>query len=192
MSAGAVVNIVDDDADLGDSIARLLRRNGFVAESFLDPAALLATHKSHRAHCVLTDVMMGDLDGFSFADRLRSIDPAAAIVFMTAWPAIANAVDAVRRYGGLDYLEKPIDESRLLAAVSEGVTWSRTRRNIMSRTSTLTPRERQVFGLLVQGHSNKVIADRLGLSSKTVEDHRAAVLSKTGANGIAGLIELVW
>lgn len=185
-----LVYVVDDDRDLGASVARLLRRHGFAAEPFLDPAALLTVYANAPAHCIVTDVMMGDLDGFAFADRLRAIDPAAAIVFMTAWPTTANAVDSVRRYGGLDYLEKPIDEDRLIAAVTEGIAWSSARRTAAARLAALTPRERQVLELLAQGHPNKVVADRLGLSPKTVEDHRASVLAKTGANGLAQLIAL--
>lgn len=185
-----IVYVVDDDPDLGASVARLLCRHGLAAEPFVDPAALLAVYRDAPAHCIVTDVMMGDLDGFAFADRVRELDPGVAIVFMTAWPTTANAVDSVRRYGGLDYLEKPIDEDRLLAAVTEGIAWSRVRRTADARTASLTPRERQVFDLLVQGHPNKVVADRLGLSPKTVEDHRAAVLAKTGANGLAQLIAL--
>ncbi|MCC2978946.1 response regulator transcription factor [Sphingomonas sp. IC4-52] len=182
--------VVDDDPDLAASVSRLLRRQGYAAEPILDPAALLHVYAEAPAHCIVTDVMMGDLDGFAFADRVRVLDPDVAIVFMTAWPTTANAVDSVRRYGGLDYLEKPIDEDRLLAAVREGVAWSHDRRAVTARTANLTPRERQVFDLLVQGHPNKVVADRLGLSPKTVEDHRASVLAKTGASGLAQLIAL--
>lgn len=184
------IYIVDDDRDLGASVARLLQRHGFGAEPFLDPILLLDVYGTAPADCIVTDVMMGDLDGFAFADRVRTLDPSAAIIFMTAWPTTANAVDSVRRYGGLDYLEKPIDEERLLAAVAEGVGWSRNRRRQLSRTAALTPRERQVFELLIQGHSNKVIAAILGLSPKTVEDHRASVMAKTGVNGLAQLIAL--
>lgn len=190
MSDLPAIYVVDDDRDLGASVARLLQRHGFGAEPFLDPAPLLAVYAQAQAHCIVTDVMMSDLDGFAFADRIRAIDPAVAIIFMTAWPTTANAVDSVRRYGGLDYLEKPIDEDRLIAAVTEGVAWSTRRRAVLQRTARLTARERQVFDLLVEGHPNKVVADRLGLSPKTVEDHRAAVLAKTGANGLAALIAL--
>lgn len=190
MTDNPAVYVVDDDGDLGASVARLLTRHGYAAEPFSDPAPLLEIYAQSPAHCIVTDIMMGDIDGFGFADQLRRIDPAVAIVFMTAWPTTANAVDSVRRYGGLDYLEKPLDEDRLLAAVGEGVAWSRARRAALARTAHLTPRERQVFELLVQGHPNKVVADRLGLSPKTVEDHRAAVLAKTGTNGLAQLIAL--
>lgn len=190
MTDATSVFVVDDDRDLGASVARLLRRNGVAAEPFLDPTMVIDVYEAGMAQCIVTDVMMGDIDGFAFADRIRALDPAISIIFMTAWPTTANAVDSVRRYGGLDYLEKPIDEARLLAAVAEGASWSRTRRAIADRTATLTPRERQVFDLLVQGHPNKVVADRLGLSPKTIEDHRAAVIAKTGANGLAQLIAL--
>lgn len=185
-----VVYVVDDDRDLGASVARLLCRRGFAAESFLDPVVLLESYAHAPASCIVTDIMMDDLDGFGFADRVRLIDPAVAIIFMTAWPTTANAVDSVRRHGGLDYLEKPIDEARLLTAVSEGVGWSMRRRVQLARTAPLTTREREVFDLLVQGHSNKVIAGILTLSPKTVEDHRASIMSKTGANGLAHLIAI--
>jgi two-component system, LuxR family, response regulator FixJ len=184
------VYVVDDDADLGATVARLLCRHGFSAQSFLDPVRLLDIYAPAPAACIVTDVMMNDLDGFDFADRVRVIDPAVAIIFMTAWPTTANAVDSVRRHGGIDYLEKPLDEARLLAAVSEGVDWSVRKRQQLARTATLSPREREVFDLLVQGHSNKVIAAMLELSPKTVEDHRASIISKTGANGLAQLIAL--
>ena len=109
---------------------------------------------------------------------------------MTAWPTTANAVDSVRRYGGLDYLEKPIDEARLLAAIAEGVVWSSDQRSVARRTEALTPRERQVFELLVRGYSNKAIAADLDLSVKTIENHRSAIVAKTGTNGLAQLMKL--
>ncbi|RZM34850.1 MAG: response regulator [Sphingomonas sp.] len=184
------VYVVDDDQDLAATVARLLRRHGHVAEPFLDPAPLLEAYERAPAHCIVTDVMMGEIDGFDFADRVRLLDPAVAIIFMTAWPTTANAVDSVRRYGGLDYLEKPIDEDRLLAAIAEGVAWSNAQRLVLARTAGLTPRQRQVFDLLVKGHNNQAIAAALAISAKTVEDHRAAIVAKTGTNGIAQLIAL--
>ncbi|QCB40978.1 response regulator [Sphingomonas sp. PAMC26645] len=189
-TACGMVYVVDDDQDLGAAVARLLRRHGHVAEPFLDPAPLLEVYERAPAHCIVTDVMMGEIDGFDFADRVRLLDPAVAIIFMTAWPTTANAVDSVRRYGGLDYLEKPIDEDRLLAAIAKGVAWSKAQRSALARTAGLTPRQRQVFDLLVKGHNNQAIAAALDISPKTVEDHRAAIVAKTGTNGIAQLIAL--
>lgn len=186
----SLVYVVDDDHDLCNAVARLLRRNGYVAEPFMDPVALIEVYAAEPAHCIITDIMMGDLDGFSFADRIRSLDEGVAIIFMTAWPTTANAVDAVRHFGGLDYLEKPLDEDRLLASVREGVDWASRRRALLRRTERLTRREREVLHLLAIGQSNKMIAGTLGLSPKTIEDHRASIVNKTGANGLAQLIEL--
>ena len=186
----AIVYVVDDDCDLGASLARLLNRSGYAAEPFIDPLQLLEAYAAAPADCILTDVMMGDLDGFGFADKLRVIDPATSIVFMTAWPTVSSAVDSIRRHGGVDYLEKPIDEPRLLAAIEQGVAWSRRRRVQLERTARLTPRERDVFALLVRGLSSKAIAAELNLSPKTVEDHRAQISAKTGTSGLAQLIEL--
>ena len=131
------------------------------------------------------------MDGFAFAEQMRARDPAMAIIFMTAWPTTANAVDAVRRYGGLDYLEKPLDEERLLHAVNEAARWSQARRYALERLAPLTPREREVLACLAQGLSNKMVAGELGLSPKTVEDHRAAIIAKTGATSAAALIALI-
>lgn len=185
-----LVYVVDDDADLCRAVARLLRRSGYAAGPFLDPAALIKAHTIQPAHCIVTDVMMGDLDGFGLADRILALDGGTAIIFMTAWPTTANAVDAVRCYGGVDYLDKPLDEDRFLASVREGVDWSIRRRDALSRTAHLTRRERDVLDLLVQGQSSKMVAATLGLSPKTIEDHRASIMAKTGANGLAQLIAL--
>ncbi|MES2420754.1 MAG: response regulator [Pseudomonadota bacterium] len=190
MTPVATVYVVDDDADLGSSVARLLTRHDYFASAFTRTNALLDAHRQDPAACVISDIMMGETTGFAFADRLRALDPNVALIFMTAWPTTANAVDSVRRYGGLDYLEKPIDEARLLAAIAEGIVWSDDRRALARRTETLTPRERQVFDLLVRGYSNKAIAAELDLSAKTVESHRAAIVAKTGTNGLAQLMKL--
>ncbi|WP_298397790.1 response regulator [Sphingobium sp.] len=187
----AIVHVVDDDVDLGQSVARLLGRHGHATRAFSTPEAMLQAQPQQAAHCLVTDVMMGDTDGFSLAEQIRQRDPGVAIIFMTAWPTTANAVDAIRRYGGLDYLEKPLDEDRLIDAVAEGVAWSRRRRAALARIDALTPRERDVLDRLAQGMSNKMVAAELGLSPKTIEDHRAAIVAKTGASGSAGLIALM-
>jgi FixJ family two-component response regulator len=185
-----VVGVLDDDGDLAATVARLLRRHGLEARPFDSPTALLNDLASCSFGCVISDIQMGEMDGFAFADALRSRDPGVALVFMTAWPTTAHAVDAVRRHGGLDYLEKPIDEQRLLAAVEEGVAWSVRERRIASVTASFTRRERHVFDLLVRGHSNKEIAERLAISARTVEDHRASIVTKTRTNGLAQLVAL--
>lgn len=184
------VAVLDDDVDLAATVARLLCRNGTPARAFTAPAAVLDALPAERFGCVVSDIQMGEMDGFAFADALRARDPAVALVFMTAWPTTAHAVDAVRRHGGLDYLEKPIDEPRLIAAVAEGLAWSARQRRIAAVTGLLTRREREVLDLMVRGYTNKEMAPTLGISERTVEDHRASIIAKTRTNGMAQLVAL--
>lgn len=139
---------------------------------------------------MLSDVMLGDVNGFQVARSARLADPALSVVFITAWPKTTDAVDAIRRFGGIDYLEKPLDEARLLAAVAEGLAWSRGRRQASDRVATLSGRERQVLQMIARGLSSKMVALELDLSAKTVEDHRAAIRAKTGAVSLPDLIVL--
>lgn len=187
---GGQVYVVDDDRDLADSIARMLSRRGFTAVSFSDPRAFLHEMRSEEPACLVSDVMMGDLDGFELARQVRDRLPFAAIIFMTSWPRTRDAVAAIRDLGGLDYLEKPLDQNMLVDAVARGVSWSRERHEAGVRLATLSPRERQIFALLVKGRTNKTIAAELTLSIKTVEDHRAAIMRKTGLVTLAQLIDL--
>ncbi|WCT80242.1 response regulator transcription factor [Novosphingobium humi] len=184
------VAVLDDDADFAAAVARLLVRQGFEARFFTRPEDLLGQMPVQRFGCVVSDIQMGQIDGFTFAERLRTRDPCVALVFMTAWPTTAHAVDAVRCHGGLDYLEKPLDEERLIAAVREGLAWSARQCQIEQATGAFTRREREVFDWLVNGHSNKEIAERMGISARTVEDHRAAIMAKTRVNGLAQLVAL--
>lgn len=190
MTPNAPVAVLDDDADLAATVARLLGRNGIPARAFTAPQDLLATVPAEPFGCVVSDIQMGEMDGFAFAEALRAKDPAVALVFMTAWPTTAHAVDAVRRHGGLDYLEKPIDEQRLIAAVTEGLAWSARERRVAGLAALLTRREREVLGLMVRGYTNKEMAPVLGISERTVEDHRAAIIAKTRTNGMAQLVAL--
>jgi len=96
------VAVLDHDADLAATVARLLVRRGFEARAFVDPQTLLGTLSSYTFGCVISDIGVGDMDGFAFAEALRVLAPHVALVFMTAWPTTTHAVDAVRRYGGLD------------------------------------------------------------------------------------------
>lgn len=184
------VAVLDDDADLAATVARLLIRSGISAQAFIAPQDLLGALPTTAFGCVVSDIQMGEMDGFAFADALRAQAPEVALVFMTAWPTTTHAVDAVRRHGGLDYLEKPIDEGRLIAAVTEGLAWSARARRIAAVSAILTRREREVFDLLVRGYTNKEMAPVLGISERTVEDHRASIVGKTRTNGIAQLIAL--
>ncbi|MFC7537237.1 response regulator transcription factor [Sphingomonas sp. GCM10030256] len=190
MSELGRIYVLDDDADLSASLARLIAREGYETKTFVEPAALEQACRVAGPDAILTDIMMGEDNGFDVAESLRSVDPSIAWIFMTAWPHAHAAVDAVRRHQGVDYLAKPIDEERLLAACAQAVGWSRHRRAAYRRLASLTPREWDVFRALCRGLSNKMIAAELDIKPKTVEDHRASIMVKTQAVGLAALIEL--
>lgn len=190
MTPAPLIYVVDDDVDLATSLARLLERSGYRAAGFAEPAEMLEACGNESPHCVVSDVMMEELDGFVVAERLREISPATAIIFMTAWPQTSAAVDAIRSFRGVDYLEKPIEEQRLLDGLAQGVGWSERRRMANARLNTLTAREWDVFKLLASGLSNKMLAAELGIKPKTVEDHRAAIMEKTRSRSVADLVEL--
>lgn len=170
---------------------RLFRRQGLEARAFASPAELTSAYLSVGAVCIVSDVMLAGAHGFDAAGGFRALDPACAIVFMTAWPSTVDAVDAVRRHGGVDYLEKPLDVGRLLASVQDGLEWRARRRRAENRLQGLSGREREVLNLLAAGMSTKAIAAELNLSPKTVEDHRAGIRAKTGASNLQQLLSLV-
>lgn len=190
MSENLLVYVLDEDHDLAASLCCSLCRAGHVARVFCKPAALVAAHGEKAAHCVITEVLMSETHGFDFADQVRAIDPTVGIIFMTAQPSTSLAVDAVRHHGGIDYLEKPINEARLQASVREAFNWSMARRRVLNRLAALSRRERDVFNLLVRGMSNKSIASHLQISTRTVEDHRAKIAAKTGAHNLEQMIAL--
>lgn len=185
-----LIYVVDDDIDLAHSVVRFLQRHGFSAQAFSDTHALLAAYSIRPAACVVADVMIGELHGFTLADALRERYSSAAIMFMTAWPTTSAAVDAVRRHNGIDYLAKPIDEQRFLSSLEDGLNWSAERRSAVSVITSLSLRERQVFALLIRGNSSKAIGAVLNISARTVDDHRANISAKTGARTMAELIAL--
>jgi FixJ family two-component response regulator len=186
----AIIYVLDDDADLATSLARLISRGGYPASGFQDPNRVQQACTGQLPDALLTDVMMGAFDGFEVANAVKSAHPTVAVVFMTAWPKSTAAVDAVRAFGGTDYLEKPIDEERLFQAIERAVAWSRTQKLVRDRLAKLTAREMDVFRLLCRGLSNKMVAANLGIHPKTVEDHRASVMRKSQTNSLAQLIEL--
>lgn len=186
--SGGRVHVLDDDGELGRAVGRQLEREGYRVAVHQAPGALVQAFRRGEADCLLTDMMMDGMGGFEVARRVRSIDGAVAILFMTAWPRTADAVDAIRELGGVDYLEKPIDRDRLLASVAAAVDATRGRRAREVRLALLTAREREVLDLLVRGHSSKMIAARLAISVRTIDDHRASIMKKSGATSLADLV----
>ncbi len=189
-TANSTVYVIDDDPDFAASLARLLRCAGYKAEPFSNPQDLLEAYSAEPADCIVSDVMMGEMDGFAFSTHLHEIDDCVRVIFVTGWPSTSAAVKAVREFDAADYLEKPLNEEALLNAVSDAAAEGARRRNIRQRMAVLTGREQQVLSLLQRGFSTKEIARELDISPRTVEIHRSQIASKTGARTMAALLAL--
>jgi len=196
MSTTSTVHVVDDDAAMRDSLRVLLEAAGFVVRAFDSAGALLAAAPT-AVGCVLTDVRMPDIDGLALLRRLREQGISLPVIVMTGQGDIAIAVQAMKA-GAVDFLEKPFTDDALLEAIGRALEQGERLREIAatsaeaaSRLATLTPREREVFDLLVTGLPNKAIANTLGASPRTIEVHRARVLEKLKAHSLPDLVRLL-
>jgi two-component system response regulator FixJ len=196
MSATRTVHVVDDDPAMRDSLRLLLEASGFVVRTFDSAGALLGASPTGLG-CVLTDVRMPDIDGLALLRRLREEGNSLPVIVMTGQGDIAIAVQAMKA-GAVDFLEKPFEDTSLFEAIGRALEQSERLREIAatsedaaSRLAALTPREREVFDLLVSGLPNKAIANTLGASPRTIEVHRARVFEKLRANSLPDLVRLL-
>lgn len=195
MSSPPKVYVVDDDAAVRDGLVLLLESAGFAIDVYASAGDFLAdAHAIPRGACLLLDMRMPDMSGPELQAELarRGID--LPIIFLSAHGDIPTAVQAIKA-GAADFLTKPVDGDLLIGRVQAALAMSSAdqRRAVANRSrcagvAGLTAREREVMRLAVTGHANKEIAQRLGISHRTVEIHRARVMRKTGA---ANLVELV-
>lgn len=194
--AGPTVFLVDDDEAVRDSLSMLVRAAGLEVECFADPEAFLATFDPERHGCVVLDLRMPHRNGIEVFEAIRARGGPIPVLFLSAHGTVPLAVRAMRR-GALDFLEKPVDHHTLLERIRRAVRHDREARgryddvgHLVRRHAALTEREREVFALVVEGHPNKIVADRLHVSPKTVEAHRARVMEKMGADSLAELVRM--
>ena len=192
-----IVSIVDDDAAVLRSLARLLRASGFAVRTFPSPQAFLEQPDDGSCGCVLIDLSMPGLNGLQLQQALVDSGRASGIVFITGHGDIASSVQAMKA-GAVDFLTKPFEDERLLDAVRSAIAKDSAARAARAgraatalRLSALTPREREVLDHVVAGRLNKQIAADLGTAEKTIKVHRARVLEKMGARSLAELVRLV-
>ena len=195
-AAGAVC-VVDDDEAVRDSLGMLLESVGLEAQLFGSANEFLDSIGAVRPGCLVLDVRLPGMSGLDLQRELAARDVDVPIVFITGHGDVPMAVRAMQE-GAVDFLEKPFKEQDLLDRVSQALRISdrRLRRDdetaaIHRRFETLTPREREVLQLVVEGAANKVIAGRLGTSRRTIEIHRAKVMHKMEADSLAHLVRMV-
>lgn len=189
-----VVYIVDDDVELCESLSWLLDSVSISSESFNDVQSFLAEFDPERPACLIVDVRMPRTGGFQLQERLNQLGSPIPVVFVSAHADVAMSVRALRN-GAVNFLEKPYDPQQMLDAVQEtmGLATERfakaaLREDVLRRLKSLTPREREILGLVIDGLPSQNIARRLGTSVKTVDVHRARIRVKSGADSIAALV----
>lgn len=193
-----LVCVVDDDDAVRLSISLLVETLGLPVRSFSCAIDMLADSDSlERAHCLVLDVRMPGLSGVGLQERLVRLGSTVPIIFVSAHGDVPMVARAMRE-GAFDFLQKPFNEQHLLDRVQEAVQVAARRRDernwladVQGRLDSLTARERDVMEGMVAGRLNKQIADDLGISMKTVEQHRARVMEKLRVESLAELVRMV-
>jgi len=193
---GQTVFVVDDDEAVRRSLGLLLGSVGLEVECFSSAAEFLAAYDPDRTGCLLLDVRLPVMSGPDLQEKLASMHSILPIIFLTGHADVPLAVRAMQA-GAFDFLEKPFNDQELLdrthAALDRDTTNREEldgRRTIIARLTRLTPREKQVLELVVEGDANKIIADKLSISERTVEIHRAHVMEKMHATSLAHLVRM--
>jgi FixJ family two-component response regulator len=189
--------LIDDDEAVLDALQRYLARQKIHATGFrLASDFLAALERGEQYECVVSDIRMPGMSGLELVRALARRDFARPIILITAHGDVAMAVAAIKD-GAFDFIEKPFDEAHLLASVRQAVERSRQDQRVAveiedlrTRFSALSDRQRQVMELAVAGLSSKEIGVQLNISTKTVENHRAWVMERTGARNLAELIRM--
>jgi two-component system response regulator FixJ len=190
MPADPLVQVIDDDPAMRDSLHFLLGSAGFAVELFDSAESFLAAKAPPRCGCVVTDVRMGGLDGLGLLSRIRESGRDTPVIVMTGHGDVSLAVKAMK-LGATDFVEKPFDGEALIEAVQAALA-SRAMPvpspELASRLASLSHREQQVLQGLIDGRTNKEIARSFDLSPRTVEVYRAKLMTKMQAGSISELV----
>jgi FixJ family two-component response regulator len=192
----ARVYLVDDNAGFRDSTAWLLETAGFEAVPFASGPEFIEAYGGDRhgaePECLVSDMRMPEMSGLQLQDELHRRGIVLPLVFVTAHGDVPLAVEAMRK-GAANCLEKPFSEDALVDAIRAALASARNRGAVGATgeaLARLSPRERQVLDLVIASKPNKIIADILGISIKTVELHRANMMSKLGVRSLPELMKV--
>jgi len=193
----AVISIVDDDHHIRAAIRSALEGEGMIVEDYESCEAFLDAYRPEREGCLLVDAYLPGMSGLELLNQLSETGHALATIMITGYGDVPMATQAMKA-GASDFLEKPVGRSDLLASIETALSESRDngirsarREAAADHVACLTPRQRQVMELVLAGHPSKNIAADLGLSQRTVENHRASVMRKTGSKSLPALARLV-
>jgi len=192
-----LVHLIDDDMSFRTALARLLRAFGYDVEIYRSAGEFLKKRPDSRIpSCILLDAQMPGLSGPELQERLAMLGSTLPIIFLTGHGDIAMSVRAIKA-GAEDFLTKPVPKDVLINAIGRAINiYSAGRerdaesRLLRARVGTLTPREREVYELVVQGRLNKQIAYELGTTERTIKAHRHKVMEKTQVRSLAELVSM--
>jgi RNA polymerase sigma factor (sigma-70 family) len=186
--------IVDDDPSVRESTELMLKSVGFNVKTFVSAQDFLKANVQEGLGCLILDVRMPGMSGLDLQEKLVSAKKPLPVIFITGHGTVPMSVRAMKA-GAIDFLQKPFDEQDLLDAINRAITQQRERKSkkdeadeLQQRLKALTPREYEVFSLLVTGMANKEIAYKLGTSERTVKAHRAQIMEKMNAGSLADLV----
>ncbi|HXZ60802.1 MAG TPA: response regulator transcription factor [Steroidobacteraceae bacterium] len=191
------VFVVDDDEGVRNSLRFLLKSVGLATRTLESASEFLDTYKPNQPGCLVLDVRMPGMSGLELQQQLNLRGAVIPVIFITGHGDIPMAVEAMQQ-GAFDFLQKPFRDQDLIDRIQRAL--ERDARNraaldqhakIRERLNSLTPREREVLGLMTRGKPNKIMAAELGVSQRTVEIHRARVMEKSGASSLAQLVRMV-
>ncbi|MBI5007976.1 MAG: response regulator transcription factor [Nitrosomonadales bacterium] len=193
---GYTVYMVEDDAPVRDALGLLLGLQGYPVAMFGDAESFLSALKPDWRGCALIDIRMPGMDGLSLQKHLRETGCDLPVIVMTAHGDVDSARDAFRSQA-VDFLEKPVEQNRLFAAIEEAFArqaathQAELQQGEFARLlATLTPREKEVMEMVVAGRHNREIAELLGISPRTVEVHKARMMAKLQVSCVPDLVRL--
>ena len=191
------VYIVDDDEEVRSALQLLMQSVGLDVETFSSARDYLDRFQPAQAGCLVADIRMPGMSGLELQERLNEERQHPPIIVITGHGDVPMAVRAVKA-GAVDFIEKPFRDQALLDAVHRAIEMDAKQRGEASRLSdiherveTLTPREREVLDLVLEGRRNKNISDELGITLSTVEAHRSRVMEKMGAESLSHLMRMM-
>jgi FixJ family two-component response regulator len=191
-----IVYVLDDDLSVREALRSLIRSVGLRCETFASAAEFLRYPRAEDPACLVLDVQLPDASGLDLVSVLDTEEAPIPIIFITGHGSIPMSVRAMKS-GAMEFLTKPFREEDLIAAMRQALDRDRSTKQkraelagVRARMEKLTPREREVLGLVVAGRMNKQIAAELGTAEQTIKQHRGRVMKKLGVDSVADLVRL--
>ena len=192
------IYLIDDEEAIRHSASFMLRHAGFMVQTFSNGPEFLNELNGDSEGCVLLDVRMPEMDGLTVLSRIRDVTANLPVIILTGHGDVSTAVAAMKG-GATDFLEKPFEKTAIVGAINDAIAKVEasdvrleTQKMARAKLEVLTGRERDVLALLVDGLTNKSIAERLGISARTVEIHRSNLMTKLEADSLSSVLKIAF